>query len=107
MPGPLLHLGASVLCAHAGQATPTTLAARVLLGGQPAVLQTGPYMVAGCTLPPPPAANGPCVSAVFVTGALRVKSLGQPVLLMDSQSICTPTGTPLVPVSAQVRVVGS
>jgi hypothetical protein len=32
---------------------------------------------------------------------------GQPALLLDSQAICTPTGTPLVPVMAQTRVIGS
>jgi hypothetical protein len=29
---------------------------------------------------------------------------GQPVLLIDSQAICAPTGTPLVNVLAQTRV---
>ena len=36
MPGPLLHLGATVLCSHGGQATPTAPNPRVLLSGQPA-----------------------------------------------------------------------
>ena len=45
-------------------------------------------------MPPPPAGNGPCVTASFVTGSVRVLSLGQPLLLMDSVSIAAPTGTP-------------
>jgi hypothetical protein len=64
-------------------------------------------MVAGCTLAPPPAANGPCVSASFVTGSVRVMSLGQPLLLMDSFAICTPTGTPLTPVQVQPRAIAT
>ena len=31
MPGPLLHLGATVLCSHGGQATPTAPNPRVLV----------------------------------------------------------------------------
>lgn len=107
MPGPMLHMGATVLCAHAGQATATVPNARVLVSGQPTVAQTAPYVVAGCTLPPPPAANGPCVTAQFVTGSLRVLSLGQPLLLLDSQAICAPTGTPLVPLVVQPRVIAT
>jgi hypothetical protein len=106
MPGPLLHVGATVLCAHAGQAQPTVPNPRVLIGGQPTVTLAAPYIVAGCALPPPPAANGPCVTAQWVTAATRVFSNGQPLLLMDSQAICAPTGTPLVPVVVQPRVTG-
>ena len=106
MPGPLLHLGATVTCSHAGQATPTAPDPRVLVGGQPVVTIASPYVVAGCTLPTPPTANGPCVSAQYVTSATRVLASGQPVLLMDSQAICTPTGTPLFHVVVQPRVTG-
>lgn len=106
MPGLVLHLGATVLCSHGGQAQPTTPNPRVLLGGQPAVTLTCPYVVAGCAMPPPPAGNGPCVTAQFVTAATRLTILGQPVLLQDSQSICTPTGTPLLPMVMQTRVTG-
>ena len=106
MPGPLLHVGATVTCSHAGQATPTAPNPRVLVGGQPVVTIASPYAVAGCTLPPPTAANGPCVTAQFVTAATRVLAGGQPVLLMDSQAVCAPTGTPLINVAAQPRVTG-
>lgn len=104
MPGFLLHLGATVLCSHAGQATPTTPNPRVTVSGQPVVTITSPYVVAGCALPPPPAANGPCVTAQFVTASTRVTVAGQPLLLLDSQAICAPTGTPLMIVLTQTRV---
>lgn len=104
MPGFLLHVGAQVLCAHAGQATPTAPNPRVVVSGQPTVLMTAPYVVAGCTLPPPPTANGPCVTAQWVSGSTRVTSNGQPLLVLSSQAVCAPTGTPLMIVSSQTRV---
>src|SRR4030095_4697643 len=107
MPGFLLHQGATVLCAHAGQAQPTVPNPRVLVNGMPTVLVSTPYVIAGCALPPPPAANGPCVTAQFVTAGTRLTWNCQPRLLMDSQAICAPTGTPLVVVVTQLRVTGT
>jgi len=106
VPGFLLHVGATVLCSHAGQAQPTVVNPRVLVSGQPTVAMPGPYVVAGCALPPPPAANGPCLTAQFITAATRITSNGQPLLLQDSQAICAPTGTPLMVVLTQLRVSG-
>ena len=106
MPGFLLHLGATVQCAHAGQATPTVTNPRVKVNGQPVVTQSSTYTVAGCTMPPPSAGNGPCVTAQFTTAATRIKCDGMPVLLQDSQSTCVPTGTPLLILSTQTRVKG-
>ncbi len=106
MPGFLLHVGAVVQCAHGGTAQPTVPNPRVKVGGQPIVMQAAPYVVAGCAFPPPPAGNGPCVTAQWVMGAMRVKANGIPVLLQDSQAICTPTGTPLVISVTQPRVKG-
>jgi len=107
MPGFLLHQGATVLCAHAGQAQPTAPNPRVTVSGMPSVLLSAPYVVAGCALPPPPAANGPCVTAQFATGSIRVLSTGQPLLLFDSQAICAPTGTPLMTMVTQTRVTAT
>lgn len=103
MPGFLLHVGATVLCSHAGQAQPTVPNPRVTVGGQPTVTVSAPYVVAGCALPPPPTANGPCVSAQWITAATRVTSNGQPLLLFDSAAICAPSGTPLIVAVTQVR----
>ena len=105
MPGTLLHVGATVLCAHAGQAQATAPFPRVTVGGQPVVTQAAPFVVAGCPFVPP-AGNGPCVTAQWVSAALRVKAGGLPVLLQDSQAICAPTGTPLTVVMTQFRVKG-
>jgi uncharacterized Zn-binding protein involved in type VI secretion len=107
MPGFIVTMGSTVLCAHAGQATPVPSNARVLIDGQPVILQPDPWMVAGCAFPPPPAGNGPCVTASFVTGSVRTKINGVPVVLQDSQAVCTPTGTPLTIVATQTRVRGT
>jgi hypothetical protein len=106
MPGFLLHVGAKVQCAHGGQAMPSAPNPRVLVSGQPTVLVTTPYTVVGCALPPPPAGNGPCVSAQWQppSGTTRVTSNGQPLLIQTSQAICAPSGTPLVVGPTQIRV---
>ena len=85
MPGFLLHAGAQVQCQHVGSAQPTVVNSRVLVSGQPTVQLTGPYAISGCTMPPPNAGNGPCVTAQWTTSASRITSLGQPLLLQDSQ----------------------
>ena len=107
MPGFLLHTGATVLCSHGGQATPVVSNPRVTVGGQPVVTLPGTYTVAGCALPPPPTATGPCVTGQWISAATRVRAGGQPLLLADSQSVCAPSGTPLIVVATQVRVRGT
>ncbi len=106
MPGPLLHVGATVLCSHGGQAQPTTPNPRVLVSGQPIVMQPAPYVIAGCPFNVS-GAPVPCVTAQWVTAATRILSNGMPVLLMDSQATCIPNATPLMIVATQVRVIGS
>jgi hypothetical protein len=106
MPGPLLHVGASVLCAHGGTATPTSPNPRVLVSGQPTVTMAAPYVIAGCPFNVS-SSPVPCVTAQWVAAALRVFSNGQPLVLMDSRAICAPNGTPLFPTAAQMRVTGS
>jgi hypothetical protein len=106
MPGFLLANGAVVQCVHDGEAMPVAPSPRVMLGGQPAVTVAGGYVIAGCAEPPPPAGNGPCLTATFVTAAKRVRIMGQPALLQDSRSICQPTGTPLLIGATQRRVAG-
>src|SRR5580693_5336368 len=107
MPGFLLHLGATVMCSHGGSAQPTAPVPRVLVSGQPVVTIAAPWVVAGCAFPPPPTANGPCLTAQFLTSAVRLTSNGQPLLLLDSQALCAPTGTPLVIALTQIRATGA
>src|SRR5258708_24539956 len=62
MPGFLLHLGATVMCAHAGQAQPVVSNPRVTVNGMPTVTLADSFVVAGCPFVPP-AGNGPCVTS--------------------------------------------
>ena len=106
MPAFLLHVGATVMCMHGGQATPTVPFPRVKVSGQPVVTVSAPYAIAGCAFSPPQG-NGPCVTAQFITPALRVRAGGAPVLLQNSTAICAPTGTGVNVVVTQIRVKGT
>ena len=106
MPAPILHMGATVLCSHGGQAVPTAPSPRVLVAGMPAATIAAPYAIAGCAFVPP-AGNGPCVTAQWVVGAVQVTSMGQPVVIMTGMATCVPTATPLLPVVAQTRVLAT
>jgi hypothetical protein len=103
MPGFMVHVGAVVLCAHGGQAQPTTPNPRVMVSGMPTTTIAAPYVVAGC-----PMVTGlsptPCVTAQWMMGATRVTSGGQPLVLLDSQAVCVPNGTPVTITSTQTRV---
>jgi hypothetical protein len=109
MPGFLLNMGAQIMCAHGGQAKLTAPNPRVKLMGQPVPMSSAPLAVVGCALPPPPVANGPCVTGQWMppTLTIRVKSMGQPLVVQSSQAICAPTGTSVVIAFAgQTRVRG-
>lgn len=106
MPAPILHMGATVLCAHGGQATPTVPSPRIMLSGMPAATIAAPYVVAGCAFVPP-AGNGPCVTAQWTVGSVQVLADGQPLALLTGVAVCVPTGTPLMPVQAQLRVLAT
>jgi hypothetical protein len=95
-----------VLCSHGGQAVPTAPSPVVLVSGMPAATIAAPYTVAGCAFVPT-AGNGPCVTGQWVVGAVRVLSQGQPLAIMSGASVCAPTGTPMVPVVAQTRVLAT
>lgn len=107
MPGFLLHVGATVLCAHAGQAQSASPNTRVLVSGQPIVMQPLPFTISGCPFTTPAGNPLPCVTAQWVTGAVRITSNGMPVLLLDSQATCIPNATPLMITVTQTRVTGT
>ena len=105
MPAPILHLGATVLCTHAGQATPLAPFPRVTLSGQPLVTIASPYAVAGCALTGTP--TPPCVTGQWLMGATRVLAGGVPVATLAGSSVCIPTGTPMLALMAQTRVLAT
>lgn len=104
MPGFVLHQGATVLCFHGGQAQATSPNPRVRVSGQPVVTQSVPHSVTGCPFTTPGGTPMPCVTAQWVTGAVRVFAGGVPVLLQDSQAVCPPNGTGVQVLIVQARV---
>jgi uncharacterized Zn-binding protein involved in type VI secretion len=106
MPGPILHVGATVMCSHGGQAMPASPSSVVFVSGMPIATISAPYSVAGCVFAPPNG-NGPCVTGQWIVGATQVLSQGQPVAIMTGSSTCVPTGTPMMPVQAQTLVIAS
>ena len=105
MPGYLLHQGATVMCMHSGQAQATAPNPRVKVSGQETVQQVNPWTVSGCPYVTGNVAT-PCVTAQWTSAATRVKSGDQPLLLQDSQAVCTPNGTGVNIVTTQTRVKG-
>ena len=92
MPGFMLHSGAAVQCLHAGTAQPTVVNPRVTVSAQPIV--TPPAL---CDhrlhLSGYEHGRAPCATRSSPPSP-RVTAMGQPVLLIDSQATCVPTGTP-------------
>ena len=109
MPGRLLHVGATVMCPHGGQATPQPAQARVLVGGRAVTTLADLYTVTGCPL----TVSGkpqPCTTVRWTTPATRVRVNGSPALLSASTGICysaeqVPQGPP-VTVVVQQKAVG-
>ena len=104
MPGPIVHLGAVILCSHGGTATPLTPVPRVLVSGQPIVTVGSPYAVAGCGLTP---SGVFCQTGSWVAGSVRVTCLGMPVAVQAGASVCVSTGSPFLPVTVQPRAVAT
>lgn len=105
MPGFLIQQGATVMCAHGGQAMPTVPSPAVTLDGMPASTLTAPWMVAGCPGVPPPVP--PCVTAQWMVGTVRVTSFGQPLVINTGVALTAPGAVPLLPVVTQVRVTAT
>ncbi len=99
----LLHEGATVRCKHQGYAKPLASNPRVRVGGKNTVVLTNFYSITLCKHE----VSGnpvPCVTGSWTAGSRRVRSLGQPLVLTDSESTSVPNGTPLDPESFQQRV---
>jgi hypothetical protein len=105
MPAPILHFGATLTCMHAGPAQPTAPFPRVLVSGQPVTTLSTPYVVTGCALAT--GGNPPCATAQWVVGATRVLAGGVPVLIATGQAVCVPTGTGLLSIATQTRVLAT
>jgi hypothetical protein len=105
MSGFVLHVGANVQCSDLGQAQPQSSFWRVRVSGQAVITIGDLYAITNCSLAG--TSSPPCLTGQFTRGAARVFAGGFAVATLDSQSTCTPTGTPLRPLSSQQRVHAS
>jgi hypothetical protein len=102
MPAQVLHKGASVNCSHvSGRATPQSTSSRVKVDGHEVVTLPDVYSIEACPL------NTPCATGQWTSGSLKVKAGTSPVAIFSGLSTCVPTGNPMVPVSAQRRVLAT
>lgn len=102
---PILHLGATVLCMHAGNAIPIAPYPRVTVSGQPVVQTNTQYAIAGCTQA---AASAPfCATGQWVTGATRVMAGGLPVAIVGGSAVCLAPGTGMQAIATQTRVLAT
>lgn len=89
----LLPMNTPLLCGHGGKATPALPNPRISLLGAAAIPQSSPVVIAGCPQAPP--AGPPCVAGNWIMGSVRLKSLGQPLVLQNSPSTTQPTPVPM------------
>lgn len=107
MTGMLLQLGATVLCAHAGQTQIAPGSARVRLSGAPAVTIAHAATIAGCPFNVS-GSPSPCVTGQWTSAATRVRIEGAPAVLSTSTGLGigpAPQG-PLQVTVTQTRVRG-
>ena len=111
MPGFLVHVGATIICPHGGQAQIISTNTRVLVGGMPVVTMADQSLVVGCAFTVPGPKPQPCVRVQWLVPAVRVLVNGAPPILQTSTGICQsieqiPQGAPMV-VANQPRVVAT
>lgn len=114
MPGPIVTMGATIMCPHGGSAQVVAANPRVLLTGQPVGTMASVYPISGCPFQIPVGAGTkpqPCVLIQWLVPAVRVLVVGSPVILQTSSGLCNsvegiPGGPPTV-VATQPRVVAT
>lgn len=108
MPSRLLHVNATVQCPHGAKANITSTNQRVKVSGMAVALVNDVTMVSGCPFQAPGPTPQPCVKVQWMVPAMRVKVMGQFVLLQSSSGLCqsatqAPQGSPIV-ATTQMRV---
>jgi len=110
MPDLALHVNATVMCPHGGQANASSSNLRVKVSGMAMASVADQFMIAGCAFM---VGNKPqpCVKINWVVPALRVKVNDSAVLLQSSTGLCqsaeqAPQGPPSA-TATQLRVKGT
>ena len=108
---PILDVGCSIKCPHAGTATVVTSNAVVKVGGNFAILKSDVMTIAGCAFTLPGPKPSPCLTIEWSGEAQKVKVSGTPVLLQTSVGLCksaegAPQG-PAIVAGVQMKVMGA
>ena len=110
-PAPLFHLANMTMCPHGGKVMPVPSAPRVFVNGvDPVMTVADTSTIVGCVFTTPATGPHPCMTVTWLVPAIRVQSMGVPVLLDGSVGLAqaadmTPQGPPLTTVN-QPRVIG-
>jgi len=111
MPLPLYHVGNATMCAHAGKVSNVPSGPRLFVNGtDPVATVADVFTIVGCMFSTP-AGPHPCVTVNWLVPAMRVTTMGRPVLLDGSVGLTQsadmlPQGAPLTTVN-QPRVFGT
>ena len=97
----IVHVGANIICPHAGQVNATTSNTRVYVLTQPVVTEADLFTISGCGQTP-----NPCVIVNWTVPSLRISVNGRHVILKNSEGMCQPGGPPNI-VMTQIRVRGT
>lgn len=111
MSAELYHVSATTLCPHGGNGSTISSNTRVKVSGMAVATVSDVTMVAGCPFTVPGKGPQPCVKVQWLVPAVRVKVMGNPVLLKTSTGLCQsaeqiPQGPPNV-VATQIRAKGT
>jgi len=111
MPSRMLHVNATVQCPHGAKANIVSANQRVKVSGMAVAVLNDTTTVSGCPFQVPAGPSTkpqPCVKVQWTVPAVRVKVMGQFVLLQSSSGLCQsaeqiPQGSPIV-ATTQMRV---
>lgn len=101
-----LNQSASGMCSHGDNATPIAGNQRVAVGGVSVLTVLSQLSHAGCPNNPTGVSPLPCVTAMYPTGASRVKVMNMAMLLDSSTPTNVPTGVSTTITQTQMRVKG-
>jgi hypothetical protein len=111
MPGPLYHLANTTQCVHGGKVTFVPTGPRVFVNGtDPVATASDVFTVVACAFATP-AGPHPCVTTTWPVPAMRLTSMGRPLVLLGSVGMTqaadmAPQGPPATAVN-QPRVIGT
>ena len=114
MPGPALHVSATISCPHGASVSAVSSNTRVKVSGMAVTTVSDTFTISGCPFQVPAGPSTkpqPCLRVQWTVPATRVTVVGQPVLLSTSSGLCLtaesiPQGAPLV-TNTQTRVTAT